>query len=109
MAPAGYPVIIAKAPAVESGGQRHLWDVVRARMEQPGAIVIAGEKDGKAMLMAAGTDEAVAAGFDAAQLIKAMGPAIGGGGGGKAAMAQAGGKNPAGIDDALAIARDMVL
>lgn len=108
-APAGYPVIIAKTPAQEAGGQRHLWDVVRARMAAPGALVIAGENDGKAVLMAAATDEAVAKGFDAGQIIKAMGPAIGGGGGGKPTMAQAGGKNPAGIEDALEIARNMVL
>jgi alanyl-tRNA synthetase len=108
-APAGYPVIIAEAPAQQSGGQRHLWDVVRARMGEPGAMVIAGESDGKAVLMAAGTDEAVAKGFDAAALIRAMGPAIGGGGGGKPTMAQAGGKNAAGIAEALGIARDMLL
>ena len=108
-APAGYPVIIAEAPAQQSGGQRHLWDVVRARMAEPGAMVVIGEADGKVVLMAAGTDEAVAKGFDAAALIRAMGPAIGGGGGGKPTMAQAGGKNAAGIPDALAIARDMVL
>ncbi len=108
-APAGYPVIIAEAPAQQSGGQRHLWDVVRARMAEPGAMVVIGEADGKVVLMAAGTDEAVAKGFDAAALIRAMGPAIGGGGGGKPTMAQAGGKNAAGISDALAIARDMVL
>ncbi|MCI9628711.1 MAG: alanine--tRNA ligase [Eggerthellaceae bacterium] len=108
-APAGYPLIIAKAPALESGGQRHLWDVMRSRMSEPGAIVVAGEHDGKVVLMAAGTDEAVAKGFDANALIKAMGPAIGGGGGGKPTMAQAGGKNAAGIDDALEIARNMLL
>ena len=109
IAPAGYPVIIERAPAVESGGQRHMWDVIRSRMEKPGALVIAGEKDGKVTLMAAGSDEAVAAGFDAGAIIRAMGPAIGGGGGGKPGMAQAGGKNPAGIDEALQIARDMIL
>lgn len=109
LSPAGYPIIIAKTSTQKSGGQRALWDVIRSRMTQPGALVIAGEDNGKAVLMAAGTDEAVAQGFDAAQVIKAMGPAIGGGGGGKAAMAQAGGKNPSGIEDALEIARNMLL
>ena len=60
-------------------------------------------------LVPAGTDEAVAAGFDAGAIIKAMGPAIQGGGGGKPTMAQAGGKNPDGIDEALEIARNMIL
>ena len=109
-APAGYPLIIAKAPAVQAGGQRHLWDVVRSRMAAPGAMVIAGATDdGKVTLLAAGTDEAVAKGFSAVDVIKAMGPAVGGGGGGKPSMAQAGGKNADGIDDALEIARNMLL
>lgn len=108
-APAGYPVIIAKAPAIKSGGQRQFWDIMRDRMKEPGALVIAGVDDGKVTLMAAGTDAAVEKGFDASAIIKAMGPAIGGGGGGKPQMAQAGGKNPDGVDEALEIARNMIL
>ncbi len=108
-APGGYPVIIAKAPAEQAGGMRHMWDVIRARMTEPGAVVLVGVAKDKALLMAAGTEEAVAAGFDASELIKAMGPAIGGGGGGKPAMAQAGGKNIEGVDEALEIARNMIL
>ncbi|WP_165055701.1 MULTISPECIES: alanine--tRNA ligase [unclassified Adlercreutzia] len=106
---AGYPVIIARTEVREGGMMRALWDVVRARMSAPGALVIAGEKDGKPVLMAAGTDEAVAAGFDAGKLIKAMGPAVKGGGGGKPTMAQAGGKDASGIDEALEIARKALL
>ncbi len=109
MAPAGYPVIIARTEVRDGGQLRNLWDVLKSRMGAPGAIVVAGVKDGKPLLLAAGTDEAVAAGFDAGALIKAMGPAVQGGGGGKPTMAQAGGKNAEGIDDALEIARNMVL
>ncbi len=109
VSPAGYPVIIARVPAERAGGLRHLWDVVKSRMKEPGALVVAGAADGKALLMAAGTDEAVAKGFNAAELIKAMGPAVGGGGGGKPAMAQAGGKNAEGVDEALEIARNIIL
>ncbi|NBI32073.1 alanine--tRNA ligase [Enterorhabdus sp. P55] len=108
-APAGYPVIIARVEVGDGGQMRNLWDVVRSRMERPGALVAAAVTDGKPVLMAAGSDEAVAAGFNAGALIKAMGPAIQGGGGGKPTMAQAGGKNAEGIDDALQIARDMIL
>ena len=105
----GYPVVIARTEVREGGQMRNLWDVVRARMTAPGAMVVAGEKDGKPVLMAAGTDEAVAAGFNAGALIKAMGPAIKGGGGGKPTMAQAGGKDASGIDAALDIARGILL
>ena len=109
LAPAGYPVIIARTEVRDGGQMRNMWDVVRSRMDAPGAMVVAGVNDGKPVLMAAGTDEAVAAGFDAGAIIKAMGPAIQGGGGGKPTMAQAGGKNPDGIDEALEIARNMIL
>ncbi len=108
-APNGYPIIIAQVPAERAGGMRHMWDVIRSRMPEPGALVVAGTSEGKVLLMAAGTDEAVAKGFDAAQLIRAMGPAVGGGGGGKPTMAQAGGKDPEGIGEALEIARNMIL
>lgn len=109
LAPAGYPVIIAKVPAVKSGGQRHLWDIVKSRMPEPGAVVFAAEDDGKVLLLAAGTDQAVEKGFCASEIIKVISPAIGGGGGGKPTMAQAGGKNVGGIDDALEAARNMIL
>lgn len=109
MAPAGYPVIIAKVPAVKSGGQRHLWDIIKSRMPEPGAVVFAAEDDGKATLLAAGTDQAVEKGFSASEIIKVISPAIGGGGGGKPTMAQAGGKNVDGIEDALEAARNIVL
>ncbi len=105
----GYPVIITSTAAGDSGQMRDLWDVIRARMDSPGAVVIAGVYEDKPVLIAAGTDEAVAAGFDAKALIKAMGQAIKGGGGGKASMAQAGGKDASGIDEALRIAREALL
>ncbi|MDO4183034.1 MAG: alanine--tRNA ligase [Coriobacteriia bacterium] len=108
-AAAGYPVIIGKLGAAGSGDMRQAWDVLRARMSAPGAVVLAGESDGKPLLLAAGTEEAVAAGFNAGAIIKAIAPKVQGGGGGKPAMAQAGGKNLAGIEDALAEARSLLL
>ncbi len=109
-APAGYPVIIARTVVADGGALRNVWDVLRGRMSAPGAVVLAGQtEDGKPLLLAAATDEAVAKGFDAGALIKAMGPAIKGGGGGKPSMAQAGGKDASGLDAALEIAREHVL
>ena len=105
MAKAGYPVVVARIPGAETPGLRNAWDVLRSRMSAPGAVVLAGDKDGKPIVMAAGTEEAVAAGFNAGQMIKAIAPAIKGGGGGKPTMAQAGGKDAAGIDEALDMAR----
>ena len=109
MTPAGYPVIIAQVGAAASGDMRQAWDILRARMSAPGAVVLAGDNDGKPLLLAAGTDEAVAAGFNAGSIIKAIAPKVQGGGGGKPAMAQAGGKNLDGIADALAEAKSILL
>ena len=105
----GYPVIIAKTAVENGGAMRQVWDVLRARLSAPGAAVLLGEADGKVIMMAAGTDEAVAAGFNAGDVIKAIAPAVKGGGGGKPSMAQAGGKDPAGIPAALDAAREMLL
>ncbi len=106
---AGYPVVFGRMPEADAGQMRNMWDVLRTRLGQPGAAVLATEKDGKPTLLAAGTPEAVEAGFDAGAVIKAISGNIKGGGGGKAAMAQAGGKDASGIDAALQAARDMLL
>ena len=68
-------------------------------------LVLANEQDGKVSLLAAMTKEMNEAGLKAGNLIKAIAPKVGGGGGGRPDMAQAGGKNPAGIPDALSEAK----
>ena len=108
-AKAGYPVIIGRVGEADAGQMRNAWDVLRARLGKPGAAVLAGDKDGKPILLAAGTPEAIDAGFDAGAIIKAISGNIKGGGGGKPAMAQAGGKDASGIDAALDAAREMLL
>ena len=78
-------------------------------MSEPGACIVVGTTEqGNPTILAAGTDEAVAAGFDAVALIREAGPHIKGGGGGKASMAQAGGKNADGISDAVSAMREML-
>ena len=68
-------------------------------------IAIVAEADGKVNLVTMATDGAMAKGAHAGNLVKAIAPKVGGGGGGRPNMAQAGGKNPAGIADALAEAK----
>ncbi|MDP2233790.1 MAG: DHHA1 domain-containing protein, partial [Actinomycetota bacterium] len=104
---AGYRVVVARVAPGKAEEMRNLWDVLRARLGESGAAVLAStDPDGGApLLLAAGTPDAVAAGFDAGAIIRAIAPAICGGGGGKAEMAQAGGKNADGIDEALRLAR----
>ncbi|MBQ5484779.1 MAG: alanine--tRNA ligase, partial [Lachnospiraceae bacterium] len=86
---------------------RDLGDSLKDKMGE-GVIVLASEADGKVVLLAMATDEAQKKGAHAGNLIKAIAKTVGGGGGGRPNMAQAGGKNPAGIDDALAQAKDVL-
>ncbi|NHM14066.1 alanine--tRNA ligase [Xiamenia xianingshaonis] len=105
----GYRVLIAEVDGFDAGQLRNGWDLARARVEHLGAVVFASVKDDRPILLAAGTPEAVEAGFDAGSVIKAIAPAVKGGGGGKPTMAQAGGKDASGVKAALQTARDMLL
>jgi alanyl-tRNA synthetase len=105
----GYPLVVAHVPPVTSAELRNVWDVLRTRMGG-GAVVLgtADPESGAALLLAAGSDDAVASGFDAGAVVRAMAPRVGGRGGGKPQMAQAGGKDASGIEAALAEARLML-
>jgi len=83
---------------------RMMADRLRAKAEKV-AVVLASATGGKALILAAATPALVETGFNAGSMIKRVAPIIGGGGGGKAELAQAGGKEPANIDKALAEAR----
>ena len=65
-------------------------------------LVLATAQEDKVSLLAAVNQESIKKGLKAGELIKAIAPLVGGGGGGRPDMAQAGGKNPAGLSDALA-------
>ncbi|MDE6964459.1 MAG: hypothetical protein K2P30_12625, partial [Lachnospiraceae bacterium] len=67
-----------------------------------GVILLVSDKDGKVNMVAMATEEAMGRGAHAGNLIKGVAGKVGGGGGGRPNMAQAGGKNPEGIDDAIA-------
>ncbi len=93
-------VIAKRVDGVDGNGLRQLGDDIKAKVENC-AIILCGECDGKVSLIVMASDSAVAAGVHAGNLIKAIAPTVGGGGGGKPGNAQAGGKNPAGIDECL--------
>ena len=88
-------------------GLRNLGDQMKEKMGE-GVIVIASAQDGKVNLMATVTQGAQKKGAHAGNLIKAIARFVGGGGGGRPGMAQAGGKNPAGIDEALGKVAEVV-
>ena len=105
---AGYPLVVARVDGLDAEGLRGQWDLVRDKLSAPGACVLGTVTEaGSPLLMAAGTDEAVDAGFNAGKVIKAIAPAIHGGGGGRPQMAQAGGKDASGLDAALDEARSL--
>ena len=105
---AGYPVCVARFDGLDAEGLRSEWDLVRGKLSAPGACVFASvNESGAPILLAAGSDEAVEAGFNAGKVIKTISHAIKGGGGGRPQMAQAGGKDATGIDEALKLAREL--
>ena len=97
----GVKVLAVRADGVDMNGLRNLGDQLKEKLGE-GVIVIASVLDGKVNLMATATDGAQKKGAHAGNLIKAIAGLVGGGGGGRPNMAQAGGKNPAGVDEALA-------
>ena len=103
----GVKLLAVKVADVDMNGLRNLGDQLKEKLGE-GVIVIASVTDGKVNLMAAVTDGAQKMGAHAGNLIKAIAGLVGGGGGGRPNMAQAGGKNPAGVDDALKEAAKVV-
>ena len=93
-------LIAAEVQVAGMGQLRQLADTWRSKALSD-VLVLATASDGKANLLVAVSDDKTKEGLKAGDLIKAIAPAINGGGGGRPNLAQAGGKNPAGIKDAL--------
>ena len=100
----GLKLLATSVEGVDMNGLRDLGDQLKDKLGE-GVVVIASSNEGKVNLIAMATDEAQAKGAHAGNLIKAIAAKVGGGGGGRPNMAQAGGKNPAGIPEAIAEAK----
>ncbi len=96
----GVKLLAAKVDGIDMNGLRDLGDQLKEKLGE-GVVVLASNMDGKVNLVAMATDAAMAKGAHAGNLIKGIAALVGGGGGGRPNMAQAGGKNPAGIDKAI--------
>ena len=103
----GVKLLATSVAGVDMNGLRDLGDDLKNKLGE-GVIVLASDCDGKVNLVVMATDAAQKAGAHAGNLVKAIAPKVGGGGGGRPNMAQAGGKNPAGIADALAEAKTVL-
>ena len=96
----GVKLLAASVDNVDMNGLRDLGDQLKEKLGD-GVVVLASAKDGKVNLIAMATDAAMKQGAHAGNLIKGIAALVGGGGGGRPNMAQAGGKNPDGIGAAM--------
>ena len=103
----GIKLLAMAVPDVDMNGLRNLGDQMKEKVGD-GVVVLASSTGGKVSLLAMVTDWAMEKGAHAGNLIKEIASLVGGGGGGRPNMAQAGGKNPAGIPDAIAKAAEVV-
>jgi alanyl-tRNA synthetase len=100
-------VLLVEVKALKGGELRDLSDRLRQQQGADGAIV-ASTDDGQAYVVVNFADSLVDKGLDAAQLVRELGKHIGGGGGGRPTLAEAGGRNPEGVQAALDAGRKAV-
>ena len=99
--------LLAAKEGVDMNGLRDLGDQLKDKLGE-GVVVLVSATDGKVSLMAMATKGAIDKGAHAGNLIKACAACVGGGGGGRPNMAQAGGKKPEGMNDALTKAKEVL-
>ena len=97
----GIKVVVKQVDGVDNNGLRNLSDDMKQKLGDSIIVLASSNEDGKVSLIATATDGAIEKGANAGALIKDVAGLVGGGGGGKPQMAQAGGKNPGGIPEAL--------
>ena len=93
-------VVLVRAESLKGGELRDLSDRVR-KQEHAAGVIVGSVDDGRAYLVVNLDESLVERGLDASKLVREIGRHIGGGGGGRPTLAEAGGKNPAGLGDAL--------
>ena len=101
-------VVITEIPGGNSNLMRQLIDQIRKKTDSSAVLLAAGQGDSKVTLIAGVSRDLVDKGASAGNWVKEVAPVVGGGGGGKPDMAQAGGKNPAKLPDALAKAKEVI-
>ena len=103
----GVKLLAAQLDGVDMNELRELGDQFKEKLGE-GVVVLASGNEGKVSLMATVTNGAMKQGAHAGNVVKAIAGLVGGGGGGRPNMAQAGGKNPAGIAQALEKAEEVL-
>jgi alanyl-tRNA synthetase len=100
-------VLLLEVKSLKGGPLRDFSDRIR-QQEKAGGAIVASRDDGRVFLVVNFDESLVARGLDAVRVVRELARHIGGGGGGKPTLAEAGGKNPDGIADALAAAKELV-
>lgn len=103
----GVKLLATKVSDVDMNGLRNLGDNLKEKMGG-GVVVIVSTTADKANVIVMADDDAISKGAHAGNMIKEIAKCVGGGGGGRPNMAQAGGKNPAGADEAVAKAKEIL-
>ena len=96
----GLKLIATEVPSADMNALRDLADQMKEKYDD-GVFVLCSSADGKVSLVVMAADKAVAKGAHAGNMVKKLAPMVGGGGGGRPNMAQAGGKDPSGIEAML--------
>ena len=103
----GVAVLVAKVQGIDMNNLRNMADELKQKLGS-GIVVLGSTMDDKVNLIAGVTKDLMDKGFHAGKLIKEVATRCGGGGGGRPDMAQAGGKDPAKLDSALAYVEEWV-
>lgn len=103
----GVKLLATKVADVDMNGLRNLGDQLKDKMGG-GVVVLVSTTGDKANVIVMADDDAISKGAHAGNMIKEIAKLVGGGGGGRPNMAQAGGKNPAGVDEAVAKAKEIL-
>jgi alanyl-tRNA synthetase len=103
----GVPVLITAIPESDADTLRKMTDQFRQKYES-GVILLASVSNGRPLLIAAVTQDLVERGLHAGELVKYAAQPLGGSGGGRPTLAQAGGKNPDELEKALSLAKSFV-
>jgi alanyl-tRNA synthetase len=105
----GLAAVAAQVEALDMDELLAISDRVKQALGEGAAVVLGAAAEGKALLVANLGPAAVSSGLSAGSLIRDVAPIVGGGGGGKDAMARAGGKDPSRLPEALERARELML
>ena len=104
----GLRVVASRAEPSTQKPLLELASRVQSKLGEESAVILGGAGDGKVALVAVVARGAVERGVSAAEILGVAAPVVGGGGGGREGMAQAGGKDPSRLDEALSVARAAV-